>query len=337
MKPSKMLLGILGIILLVVGTLMAIKFPKPSEILKPTLRIGYMDWPGFYPIALANKAGKFLNKDYQVSLIKAKDNAELNSLVSTGKVDLCFGAFADHLLMNGNDLKVKFIYATDFSSSDVLIVDPKIKKLKDLENKKISVTDLNSFSEFFLLSFLESHQVDIHKISLKIIPFDKVLESLEDKTIQAGHTWEPETDEAIKKGYKILVNSSSLKGIVTDGLLATEEVIKIKSEAVADLLYEFEKQLKKLKTLSPEEEIFLAQHFNISVEAVRSGIKTGAELLDLKRNKELFQSPRDYALIFWTKKISDFYGSRGQLKTPVQPDHFLDLSLINKALDRSQK
>lgn len=336
MKTSKVLVSLLGLILLIVGFLVSTSYRKTTTPIKPTLRIGYMDWPGFYPVVLAHRAKKFDNKNYEVSLTKAKDNAELNSLVSTGKLDLCFGALADHLWMNGNDMKVKFIYATDFSNSDVLLVDPKIKKPKDLENKRISVTDLNSFSEFFLLSILENHHVDSQKVALKIIPFDKVLDSLESKTIHAGHTWEPETDKALKKGYKILANSSELKGIITDGLLATEEAINAHPDYIADFLYEFEGQLRRLEKLTPEEEEFLAEHFSSSIQNIRTGIKTGVELLDLQKNKELFQSSQPQSLAFWTKRISDFYGFRGQLKTPVSAENFLDSTLIKKSLDRQQ-
>lgn len=303
---------------------------------KPIIRIGYMDWAGFYPLLLAVKNGRFNNKDYSLSLFKAKDNIELNSLVSTGKVDLCFGAFADHIYMKGNDIQIKFIYASDFSKSDVIVADSSIKSLKDFENKKVSITDLNSFSEFFVLTTLQSAGVDIKKLSLKVFDFDNVIAQLDNRNINAGHTWDPETGKALAKGYKVIASSADIKGIVIDGLIATEQILSKNKPHIADILIEINKSQNSIKKLSVEDIDFLASHFQTSAKSIIATIEKGVDFLNLKDNKQLFEEEKNYSLSFWTKKISEFYSSRGQLNKTINTQTILDSSPLNLALQRGE-
>lgn len=296
-----------------------------------------MDWAGFYPLLLAIKKGRFDNKAYTISLVKAKDNLELNSLVSTGKVDLCFGAFADHVYMKGNDIKIKFIYATDFSKSDVIVASSEIKSVKDLVNKKISITDLNSFSEFFVLTTLSAFKLNPQSVSIKVINFEQVLENIESKIIHAGHTWDPETPKAIKKGYNVIASSADIKGIVIDGLIATEEILSQNKKFVVDILSEIDMELLNLKKLSDDDIEFLASHFNTTSESIHTVLKNGVDFLSLIDNKNLFESKEDYSLSYWTAKVSDFYSSRGQLNKSIKTHDLLDSTLINIALNKGER
>lgn len=301
---------------------------EPAQI----LRVGIMDWPGFYPLVIAIKNKSFETKSFKVELIKGKDNNELNSLLETGKVDLCFGVFADYLLMRGNNKKIKFIYATDFSKSDILVADKTVKSIKDLKNKKIGITALNSFSEFFILTLLEINKISERSISFKVIPFDQVTEGIEMKKISAGHTWEPETTSAIKKGYHVIATSYEIKGLITDGLVATEDILQSNFSDVVELVKIFNRYQTKISTLQENEINYLANEFSSTDEAIKSSIENGAEFLDLNENLEIFTSHKDYALTKWTEKISIFYNQRGQLNDIVKPADILDKSVILEAI-----
>lgn len=297
-----------------------------------TLRVGIMDWPGFYPLVIAVKNKEFENKGIKVELIKGKDNNELNSFLETGKVDLCFGVFADYLLMRGNNKKVKFIYATDFSKSDVIIADKTVKTIKDLKSKKIGITALNSFSEFFILTLLEKNKISERNISFKVIPFDQITENIEMKKINAGHTWAPETITALKKGFRIVATSYEVKGLITDGLVATEDILESNFYQVVELIKIFNNYQSKILTLQENDINHLAYEFSSSGEAIKSSIENGVEFLSLKQNLEIFTSNEDFALTKWTDKISTFYNHRGQLKDVVNPADILEKSLILEAL-----
>lgn len=337
MKRKNLLVSIILLVLIVLGTMYTYmpNFLQQNE--KPIIRVGYMDWAGFYPLLLAIQKGRFNHKDYTITLVKAKDNLELNSLVSTGKVDLCFGAFADHVYMKGNDIQIKFIYATDFSKSDVIVAEPSIKTVKDLENKKISITDLNSFSEFFVLTTLTALNVDLKKVSIKVIDFEHVLTNIDNKVIQAGHTWDPETPKAIKKGFNVIASSSDIKGIVIDGLIATEEILNKQTPIVADILLEINHQVKTIKSMTDEDVAFFASHFNTTAESIHSIIQNGIEFLDLNENKLLFESQKEYSFSYWLGKVSDFYSSRGQLNKTINTNDLLDSAPVQLALSKGGK
>jgi NitT/TauT family transport system substrate-binding protein len=297
-----------------------------------TLRVGIMDWPGFYPLAIALKDKSFENKSFKIELIKGNDNDELNAFLETGKVDLCFGAFADYLLMRGNNKKIKFIYATDFSKSDIVVADKNVKSFKDLKNKKIGITALNSFSEFFIQTLLEKSKISESSISFKVIPFDQITEKIELNIISAGHTWEPETTRAINKGYHVIATSYEIKGIITDGLVATEDILESNFSHVVELIKILNIYQNKILTLTDNEVKYLATEFSSTDDIVKSSIKNGVEFLNLKQNLEIFTSQENYALRKWTEKISTFYSQRGQLKDVVNPDDILDQSVLLEAI-----
>lgn len=313
--------------------------PKKEELKskqKPVIRVGIMDWPGFYPLLLALNDGAFQKASYQIEIIKGKDNFELNSFIESGKVDLCFGVFADHLLIRGNGRKIKYIYAADFSKSDVLVVDKKIKTFNDLIGKKISITDINSFSEFFILRMLDRKKIPESKVSFKVFPFDQVTEQLDNKTISAGHTWDPETATALGKGYKILANAYELKGMITDGLMATEEILQRQPESVSEILFMIDLYVADIKTLNTEQRSYLAHFFNTSIENIDSSIKTGVEFLNLEKNHELFKSESNEGLTYWTREISNFFNQRGQIRNKVTVTEILDPTFIKQALQKKK-
>lgn len=300
------------------------------------LRIGIMDWPGFYPMLLALKDPRMKEQNFKVQLYKLKDNITLNSYVESGKLDLSFGTFADHLLMRGNDRKVKFIYATDFSKSDVFMANKAIQSFSDLKNKKIGITSSNSFSEFFILNLFALHKIPEEDLSLKVIPFDEVTEALDSKVIHAGHTWEPETNEALEKGYHILASSNEIKGIITDGLMATENSINNQFKEISYILSLFNEHLSRIKEINQEDISYLASEFQTTEKNVKEGIAIGVEFLSASENLKIFTGKEDYSLPTWAKKISDFYTDRGQIHSEVTPSDILDSSIIEEILKVSK-
>ena len=90
--------------------------------------------------------------------------------------------------------------------------------LGDLKGKKISVEGINSFSHLFVLKALENVGLGEGDIGISRVPAQKITENMEKGTIVAGHTYEPYTTEALKKGYKILFAAGKIPGIITDVL-----------------------------------------------------------------------------------------------------------------------
>jgi NitT/TauT family transport system substrate-binding protein len=294
-------------------------------------KIGLINWPGFYPAVLADKLGLYEKNGVHVKLMIAADNPEMNNKFQTGVSDMAYGVFADYVLMQGREIPIKFIQVTDYSRSDVIIGDSKIKSLTDLKGKTIGIGDINSFSEYFVLTLLKKVGMNENDVKFKLVNYFDVTKSLEKNEIQAGHTWEPETSKALNKGYRIIESSDSVKGSVTDGLAARADALTSESDIIHILKAFYEAQ----KLLLEKPEIYapiIAEVFKEEIPMILKIINTGAYYLNIEDCRKSFegQSESLASLTYATKLISDFFHNRGQLGSKVLPKEILAPEYIYK-------
>jgi NitT/TauT family transport system substrate-binding protein len=143
-----------------------------------------------------------------------------------------------------------------------------------------------------------------------ILPASKVLESLEKKEIDAGHTWTPTSLEAIEKGYKVLGKASDIPGLIADILVFRRDTTQNRP---ADIEKVIKAMLlaRRFTQKHPEEAInLMAQAEGISKEEMASGIK-GVLHLNLDENLAAMKS--DGTLFKSGQEIINFYIAKGQL------------------------
>jgi NitT/TauT family transport system substrate-binding protein len=311
--------------------------PKKREDKKP-LKIAINTWPGYAHAFIAKEKGIFRKNNVDVELVLKKDITESTQLFLDNEVDGFFNVFPDIIMMNAQGIHAKVVYVADYSDTgDVIIGKPKFRFLADLKGRKVSFEGINTFSHLFVLKALEKAGLKESEVQFEIIPAMDVLNSLEKGTIDAGHTWEPITSQALQKGFKILAKAGDIPGIITDVLAFNANVVKERPDDIQEIVKSILEARDFIYSNRDEALEIMSRAEGMSKEEMGKGID-GVRQLDLKENiKEMQKSEEMISLYGSAKMIVDFYLSRGQLSQLPDLDEIIEPKFVMQLGEKLKK
>ena len=157
-----------------------------------------------------------------------------------------------------------------------------------------------------------------------------MLEALEKWKIDAGHTWEPVTSQAIKKGYKILGKAGDLPGIITDVLAFHPKVIQERPDEIQRIVDSLFEARDLIYSNSEEALEIMSKAEGMSKEEMEEGIK-GVHHPDLKENIEAIKKSKDTKSLHGSGEIIiDFYLKKGQLSRTLDINALIEPRFLNQ-------
>jgi len=311
--------------------------PKKAKEKTP-IKIAINTWPGYAHAFIAKEKGIFRKNNVNVELILKKDITESTQLYKDNEVDGFFNVFPDIILMNAQGIRAKVVYVADYSDTgDVIIGKPKFRFLADLKGRKVSFEGINTFSHLFVLKALEKAGLKESEVQFEIIPAMDVLNSLKKGTIDAGHTWEPITSQALQKGYKILAKAGDIPGIITDVLAFNAKVVKERPDDIQEIVKSILEARDFIYSNRDEALEIMSRAEGMSKEEMGKGVD-GVRQLDLKENiREMKKSQEMISLYGSGKFIIDFYLSRGQLSQLPDLDEIIEPKFVMQLGEKLKK
>ncbi len=192
----------------------------------PVLRIAVSEWAGSAPAIYAQVLGLYDKYNVQVELIYTKNPTESYELLKAEQVDGAFAVLTDLILLRSVGLGIKAAFFTDYSEDgDSIIALPEIQDIKSLKGKTIGIDGFNTFSHVFVLKTLEKHGLQERDVFFKLIPFDKALLALQNKEVDAAHTWDPTLREALILGYRRIATAKEIPGVILDCFAFKDEIL----------------------------------------------------------------------------------------------------------------
>lgn len=308
--------------ILVVLTSCALSPATPHQ----PLRIAWSDWPGDCIIWVAQDQGFFDRYNVSVEPVYYAFFNQAIADVTAGKIDGAFTVVGNvATLVNNDNLRAVMIIDSS-AGADQIVASAEIKSIADLRGKRIGVVH-GTYGELFALQMLEANDI----LPSEVVFVDVQPEAVPDaipSLVDAGHTWEPFTSQAIAKGQKILFTSAETPGLLPDVLFmrtatlqeqpehvrgfiaaileATQFTLDHPEEAIASIV--------KLSGLSPED---------ISFE--------GIKLYTIEDNRIAFaENPGvDTTSIYYTANLYiDLFTKLGVLTTRPNTNQFLDPSFL---------
>jgi len=301
---------------------------KPAQ--KEPIKISINAWPGYAHAYIAQEKGFFKKNNVEVELILKESTPESLRLFTDGDVEGCFDIFADIIMINARGIPAKIVCIADFSDGgDVIIGKPEIQSLAGLKGKTVSFEGINTFSHIFVLNALEKAGVHEYDVRFEDINASDVLAALEEKRIDAGHTWEPTKSRALEKGYKILAKAGDYPCIITDVLIFTPKLIEERPDEIRAIVKSLFEARDYLNDHQDEALTIMADKMGMSKEEMAVGIK-GVYQPNLRENLKLLAATS--SLYITGEGIIDFYIKRGQLshamdiKDIIEPKFIADLA-----------
>jgi len=278
---------------------------------EPPLKIGINIWPGYAHAFVAQQKDFFDQQGVKVELILKSEISEVSELYKKGELDGMFNVFTDIIMLNADGFPTRVVYVADYSDSgDVIIGRPEFQTLHDLKGKTISFEGVDTFSHMLVLSLLEQAGIQEGEFQAVNLFVHRVLDALEAGEIDAGHTWEPTTSQAVEKGYKILAKAGDIPGIITDVLAFRANVIKERPDDIQGVVKALLEAREFLYTQPEEALTIMAKANRMSKAEMELGVR-GIHYPDGSENMAAMQPG---GTLFKSGQIAaDFYLRSGQL------------------------
>lgn len=299
------------------------------KVVHPPLRIAINVWPGYAHAFIAAKKGFFTNNGVAVNLQLNKEQSQSVEQYKRGELDGLFDVFTNTVIGMAEGLHAKVVYVADYSQSgDVIIGRSELASMADLKGKTVSFEQVNTFSHIYVLKALTDHDLNESMVRFEIVSPQKVLDALEQGQIDAGHTWEPITSQALAKGYKILSRAGDIPGIITDVLAFKPEVIAQRPQEVQAVVKSMFAAQAFIATNQEEAVAIMAEAVGMSREEMSSGL-SGVFQPDLQTNiAAMTQSQSPTSLYNSGKFIVNFLLGRGQLNEELDLSKVIDARFV---------
>ncbi len=317
--------SILAIIWFSICTL-AVSSCTPKTDAKKPIKIAIDVWAGYAQAHIAQEKGFFKKNNVDVELVRTTSYESLK-LFTGGDTEGCFTTLADTLMVTATGHPARIVCIIDYSDSgDVIIGRSDIESLFELKGKTVSFEGVNTFSHIFVLTALTKAGLKEYDVKFENIAALDVLKALEEKKIDAGHTWDPIKSQALKKGYKVLSKAGDYPGIITDVLIFTPNMIKERPHEIRAIIKSLFEALDYLKAHRDESIKIVADRMGMSVQEMEEGI-AGIYQPDIKENFTIMTTST-LPLSASVKMIIDFYLKRGQLFNVLSIDDVLEPKFI---------
>jgi len=330
MKKSNIIIiisaAILAIIIIIASYLFFLK-PKESK----TVKIAFDNFVGYGQIYVALEKGYFAENNVKVEPMLTNSYQEAQNLFIDNKVDGVFEVFPDTILSNiRNSVSSQVVFINDSSfSSDGIVAQPEISSTSELKGKTIGVDGINTFSHIFALSILEKAGLHEEDVFFKNIPDPNVISALENKEIDAVHSWDPTQSQAVEKGYKVIAQASDVPNLITDVLVFNSQFIKDNPKTVQEVvksMLQAEEFTTKNKTDAAK---IMAKAEKTTEQEMFQGL-SGLKQYNQQENLRLMtDNNQPDSLYSIGRKIIDFYKNRGETGRTLDLNRIINPSFLN--------
>jgi NitT/TauT family transport system substrate-binding protein len=308
--------------------------PTPRETAKaaekrPPLRLGYSYWTGYYPFPIAKEKGFFAQQGVDVELVFVPDvNEQLPDFVA-GKYD-GFLFVVDALLRvvsKNSDVRVVCVPGQS-AGADVVVAKQGIENISDLRGKKIAAR-VGSFSEMFVGEMLAQNGLSVDDVTLINADESAVPPYLANDTIQAGHTWEPYSSQAVKAGGRVVFTSKQTPGVFPDVIIFRGSVLRERPDDVRALFRAWYQAVDYWDAHPKEASEIIGRALKLPPEEVT---REGYESFSVEDTRKLFPSATDAgALSATVNRFVDFFIKKGALGHRPDVSELLDPSFLPTA------
>lgn len=297
--------------------------PAPNT---PPLVIGYSNWAGWWPWAIAEQEGLFAKNGLNVQMKWFDGYLESLQALAAGQLDGNSQTLNDTVAFAGDAVKgeVAVLVNDNSAGNDKIIVTQDIKTIQDLKGKKVAVEE--GVVDDFLLS-LALEQAGMSRKDVQIVPLETgaAAAAFAAGKVDAVGAFPPFWLTALKRpGSKTLISSKEFPGAIPDLLVVTEKLVQEKPEQVQALVktwFDIRDFMEKNPQKADE---IMAKRAGVSLEELAL-FKEGTKFFSLQDNLVAFSAGNSMKhLSFAAQKMADFMKGIGFIKTVPDLKSLLD-------------
>jgi len=286
----------------------------------PAIVIGYSNWPGWWPWAIAEQEGLFAKNGVNVELkwfdgylasMEAFAAGQLDGNCQTLNDTISFAESA----VNG---EVAVLVNDNSAGNDKIIVTKDINKIEDLKGKKVAVEE-GVVDDFLLTLALEDKGMSRSDVEIVNLETGAAAAAFASGKTDAVGAFPPFWLTALKReGSKELISSKEFPGAIPDLLVVSQKIIDEQPEQVQALVNTWFDILDFMAKNPQKADEIMAKRADITVEELR-GLKDGTKIFTLEENLEAFSDGNNIKhMPFAAKRMSKFMLDVGFIES--EPD-----------------
>jgi NitT/TauT family transport system substrate-binding protein len=252
--------------------------------------IGYSNWAGWWPWAIAEQEGLFAKNNVNVQMKWFDGYLESMEALAAGQLDgncqtlndtISFAADA----VNG---EVAILVNDNSAGNDKIIVTQDINKIEDLRGKKVAVEE-GVVDDFLLTLALESKGMSREDVEIVPLETGAAAAAFAAGQVDAVGAFPPFWLTALKReGSKELISSKEFPGAIPDLLVVTQKLIDEhpdKAQALVNTWFDIMDFMAKNPEKADE---IMAERAGVTIEELQL-FKEGTKLFTIQENIEAFK------------------------------------------------
>ncbi|CAD0227388.1 ABC-transporter substrate-binding protein [Planktothrix agardhii] len=298
----------------------------------PPLIIGYSNWSGWWPWAIAESEGLFKANGLNVELKWFDGYLESLQAMAAGQLDGNCQTLNDTIAFVGDSKngQVAVLINDNSAGNDKIIVAENINTIQDLKAKKVAVEE-GLVDDFLLALALEKEGMSRQDVEIVNLETGAASAAFVAGQVDAVGAFPPFWLTALqRKGSKELISSKEFPGAIPDLLVVSQKLIQDRPEQVQGLVKTWF-DIREFMAKNPQKaNEIMAKRAGVSGEEFKM-FNEGTKFFTIQDNLEAFNSGNSMKhLPFAAQKMSDFMLQVGLLKTKPNLEPILDAQFVKK-------
>ena len=256
---------------------------------KDEIVIGYSNWAGWWPWAIAEKEGLFAKNGANVKLKWFDGYLASMEALAAGQLDGNCQTLNDTISFAGSAVngEVAVLVNDNSAGNDKIIVTKDINKIEDLKGKKVAVEE-GVVDDFLLTLALQSKGMKRSDVEIVNLETGAAAAAFASGKTDAVGAFPPFWLTALKReGSKELISSKEFPGAIPDLLTVSQKLIDEKPDQVQALVNTWFDTLDFMAKNPQKADEIMAARADVTVEELQQ-LKEGTKIFTIEENLEAF-------------------------------------------------
>ncbi|MEL6578231.1 MAG: ABC transporter substrate-binding protein [Cyanobacteria bacterium J06621_12] len=282
--------------------------------------IGYSNWAGWWPWAIAEQEGIFAKNNVNVEMKWFDGYLESMEAFAAGQLDGNCQTLNDTISFAGDAIngEVAVLVNDNSAGNDKIIVAEDINTIEDLKGKKVAVEE-GVVDDFLLTLALESKGMKRDDVEIVPLETGAAAAAFASGQTDAVGAFPPFWLTALKReGSKELISSAEFPGSIPDLLVVSQKLIDEQPDQVQGLVNSWFDTLEFMEQNPAKADEIMAARADVTVEELQQ-FKQGTKIFTIEENLAAFSEGNNMThMSYAAPKMAQFMVDVGFI--PEAPD-----------------
>ncbi len=270
--------------------------------------IGYSNWPGWWPWAIAEQEGLFKTNNVNVEMRWFDGYIQSMEAFAAGQLDGNTQTLNDTISFAADSVngQVAVLVNDNSAGNDKIIVSKEINSIQDLKGKKVAIEE--GVVDDFLLT-LALKDAGMSREDIEIVPLETGAAAAAFAAGQADAVgaFPPFWLTALEReGSKELLSSADYPGAIPDLLVVSQKLIDERPDEVQAIVKTWFDTLEFMAANPAKSDEIMAKRAGITVEELQS-LKQGTKMFSIEDNLKAFSQGEGMEYMpYAAKQMADF-------------------------------